>query len=132
MEALETLKCSVSNAFSVARRKCGVEWAMALMVVFTVAGIILYTELKDRKDDRRQRQQMSEGIRVAGKIIGIDEKTDKFGRSLHIWCVKVQFEYEGIKYVVDRKTNETPTRSVGSAITVFVDRNAPWKSTIIL
>ena len=108
------------------------EWAMALMVVFTVAGIILYTELKDRKDDRRQRQQMSEGFRAAGRIIGMDEKTDKFGRCLHIWGVKVQFEYEGIKYVVDRKTNEKPTRSVGSSITVFVDRNAPWKSTIIL
>jgi len=105
-------------------------WIMTLMIILGMAGAILYAEYKDSKNDQRQKLAMSEGLRSIGQIISIDKKTDKYGRYVYRWYVGVQFEFEGLKYVVEHKTNEKPERSVGAKVVVFVDRNAPWKSTI--
>lgn len=98
-----------------------------LIIVLGMAGAILYTEFKDCREDIRQKMAMNEGIRASGQITSIDEKRGKYGR---IWYVGVQFEFEGLKYVVELKTKEKPVRSVGETVVVFVDRKDPWKSII--
>ena len=109
-----------------------VGWIMTLMIILGMTGAIVFTELKDHKDIARQKNAMREGFRSSGRIISIEEKTDKRGRKAYRWCVGVQFEFESMQYVVEHTTNEKPTRSLGSSVVVFVDRKDPWKSTISL
>lgn len=106
------------------------KWIFLIAVIGIAAAAVICAETHDRKDDKRQKRVLQEGVRCTGHVSSVEKRRMSESRSAYLWRMKVDFEFEGTTYTIEYKSVARPVRAVGDTVAVFVDRKDPWKSII--
>lgn len=100
------------------------------VLILGCAGIIFAAEVYDRKEDARHRRILRDSIRRTGVVKSVERKGMLEGRDAYQWRMTVEFEYGGERYSIEEQCLQRPMCSQGDRITVYVDREDPWRSRI--
>ena len=100
------------------------------VLILGCAGAIFAAEVHDRKEDARHRRVLKDSIRRTGIVKSVERKGILESRDAYQWRMTVEFEYGGERYSIEEKCLRKPTCSQGDRITVYLDREDPWRSRI--
>lgn len=102
------------------------------LIIAVLAISIICTEHFDKRESMHYQRLLDDSVRCTGFVNKIERKGILDSSGPFLWRVKVEFEYEGMKYSITHHCRSKPWCAVGDKATVLVDIFDPDLSIAII